>query len=80
MFQLLQNYASWQKNIAEPNGQKYKEDFDKNSTPQSFALGNLVWYQDFLTICLVPLTLIKMVCTWNLTFSTFLNERILPNA
>jgi hypothetical protein len=37
--------------LQKPNAQKYKDDFDKTSAPKSFAIGNLVWYQDFLTIC-----------------------------
>jgi len=54
MFKLLQKQCLLAKNISEPNGQKYKDKFDKKSAPQSIAIVKLVWYLDFMTIGKYP--------------------------
>jgi hypothetical protein len=35
------------KNIATANQQTMKSNFDKTAHPHSFAIDNLVWYEDF---------------------------------
>jgi hypothetical protein len=59
MFKLLQKQCLLAKNISEPNGQKYKDEFDKKSAPQSIAIVKLVWYLDFMTIGKYPKLTLK---------------------
>jgi hypothetical protein len=38
------------KTIASENGDKVKQNFDKNAFPHSFNLDDLVWYEDFASL------------------------------
>jgi hypothetical protein len=47
-YQLLQKIVfSQKKNIANDQGEKIKDNFDKNAMPQNFNIHDLVWYEDF---------------------------------
>ncbi len=46
-YQLLQKIRFLAKNIATDQGEKIKDNFDKNALPHEFKINNLVWYEDF---------------------------------
>ncbi len=46
-YQLLQKIRFLAKNIASDQGEKIKDNFDKNALPHKFAINDLVWYEDF---------------------------------
>jgi len=46
-YQLLQKFRFLAKNIANDNGAKVKDQFDKTAFPHNFAINDLVWFEDF---------------------------------
>jgi hypothetical protein len=46
-YQLLQKIRFLAKNIANDNGSKIKDQFDKTAFPHNFAINDLVWFEDF---------------------------------
>jgi hypothetical protein len=46
-YQLLQKIHFLAKNISSDQGDKIKDNFEKNAVPHSFKIHDLVWYEDF---------------------------------
>jgi hypothetical protein len=49
-YQLLQKIRFLAKNIAADQGEKIKDNFDKNALPHKLAINDLVWYEDFVPL------------------------------